>query len=148
MYLEDIPLPDAISRLDLALNEANLGGVLGQEKLTLDKQVLGRTLAEPVWAKISSPHYHASAMDGFAVRAADLDSLPATLKVVMDIPAGATPEGVLGAVPLVEAEAVERVRVVVELSLVAEVPLSLVRRAVPRLPEACRKRLRPVRVEP
>src|SRR5690554_5983548 len=29
---------------------------------------LGRVTAEPVRAKISSPHYHASAMDGIAVR--------------------------------------------------------------------------------
>ena len=29
----------------------------------------GRVTAEPIWAKISSPHYHAAAMDGYAVRA-------------------------------------------------------------------------------
>ncbi|MFO7631402.1 MAG: molybdopterin biosynthesis protein, partial [Caldilinea sp.] len=29
----------------------------------------GRVTAEPVWARISSPHYHAAAMDGYAVRA-------------------------------------------------------------------------------
>ena len=83
MYLEDIPLPDALSRLDKALNEANLDGVLGQEKLPLDKQVLGRTLAEPVWAKISSPHYHAAAMDGFAVRAVETEGALATQPVTM-----------------------------------------------------------------
>jgi putative molybdopterin biosynthesis protein len=32
---------------------------------------VGRVLAEPVAAKISSPNYHAAAMDGFAVLAAD-----------------------------------------------------------------------------
>ncbi len=31
----------------------------------------GRVTAEPVFARISSPHYHASAMDGIAVKAAD-----------------------------------------------------------------------------
>ena len=30
---------------------------------------VGRILAEPVFAEISSPHFHAAAMDGFAVRA-------------------------------------------------------------------------------
>lgn len=32
---------------------------------------LGRILAEPVFAKISVPHYHAAAMDGIAVKAED-----------------------------------------------------------------------------
>ena len=39
------------------------------EEIPLDEHAVGRTLAEPVWAKMSAPHYHASAMDGFAVRA-------------------------------------------------------------------------------
>jgi len=42
-------------------------------------------LADPVWAKVSSPNYHASAMDGFAVRAKDTEgagpSDPITLQV-------------------------------------------------------------------
>lgn len=81
MYLEDIPLPEAISRLEIALAETNLEGVLGQEQLPVDESLLGRTLAKPVWAKISSPHYHASAMDGFAVRAADTEGAMATQPV-------------------------------------------------------------------
>jgi putative molybdopterin biosynthesis protein len=85
MYLEDIPLPEAISRLDLALNEANLGGVLGQEELPLDIQILGRTLADPVWAMISSPHYHAAAMDGFAVRAVETEGALATQPVTLTV---------------------------------------------------------------
>ncbi|MFH1985125.1 MAG: molybdopterin biosynthesis protein [Pseudomonadota bacterium] len=32
---------------------------------------VGRTLAEPVFARLSAPHFHAAAMDGIAVRAAD-----------------------------------------------------------------------------
>lgn len=73
MYLEDIPYPEAISRLEEALAKASLEGVLEQEQLTVDISLLGRTLAEPVWAKISSPHYHAAAMDGFAVRAVETE---------------------------------------------------------------------------
>jgi putative molybdopterin biosynthesis protein len=34
-------------------------------------EALGRITAEPIWANRSSPHYHAAAMDGVAVRAAD-----------------------------------------------------------------------------
>jgi putative molybdopterin biosynthesis protein len=70
VYLHDIPLPEAQARLDRALEQAGLAGRLGSEDLPLDERCVGRVLAEPVWAKLSSPHYHASAMDGFAVRAA------------------------------------------------------------------------------
>ncbi len=69
IYLHDIPLPEAQARLEQALLDAGRGGVLGSEEIPLDQNALGRVLAESVWAKISSPHYHASAMDGFAVRA-------------------------------------------------------------------------------
>lgn len=71
VYLHDIPLPEAQSRLRKVLEDANLWHVLGSETIPLDENALGRVLAEPLWAKISSPHYHASAMDGFAVRAKD-----------------------------------------------------------------------------
>jgi putative molybdopterin biosynthesis protein len=71
VYLRDIPLPKAKARLQSALEQAGLWRVLGNETIPLDENATGRVLAEPVWAKISSPHYHASAMDGFAVRATD-----------------------------------------------------------------------------
>ena len=63
MYLQDIPLPEAQARLEGALIKANLGGILGIEEIPLNENALGRILAEPVWAKLSSPHYHAAAMD-------------------------------------------------------------------------------------
>jgi len=69
VYLHDIPLAQAQARLIEALQEANLWRVLGVESIPLDESALGRITAEPIWAKISSPHYHASAMDGFALRA-------------------------------------------------------------------------------
>ena len=68
VYLHDIPLPEARQRLETALRQAGLWGRLRSETIPLDESAVGRVLAEPVWAKISSPHYHASAMDGFAVR--------------------------------------------------------------------------------
>ena len=85
VYLHDIPLPEALARLREALKDANLWGVLGTETIPLDENALGRITAEPVWARISSPHYHASAMDGFAVRAVAthgaLPSKPLTLRI-------------------------------------------------------------------
>ncbi len=69
VYLRDIPLSEARSRLETALKLAGLWKVLGGETIPLDEKAVGRVLADPVWARISSPHYHASAMDGFAVRA-------------------------------------------------------------------------------
>ena len=69
VYLHDIPLPEAQARFRQAIQDAGLWRVLGTELILLDENSLGRVTAEPIWAKISSPHYHASAMDGFAVRA-------------------------------------------------------------------------------
>lgn len=69
IYLEDIPLEEAQSRFRDAIADAGLWKPLGSEQLPLDERLAGRALAETVWAKISSPHYHASAMDGFAVKA-------------------------------------------------------------------------------
>jgi putative molybdopterin biosynthesis protein len=85
VYLHDIPLSQARSRLESALRDAGLWGVLGIETISLDENALSRVLAEPVWAKTSSPHYHASAMDGFAVRAMQtagaMPSRPVTLQI-------------------------------------------------------------------
>lgn len=74
VYLHDIPLSEAKARLEQALTTAGCCGLLGSEDIPLDEHAIGRVLAEPVWALISSPHYHASAMDGFALRAADVQS--------------------------------------------------------------------------
>ncbi|MFT7584576.1 MAG: putative molybdopterin biosynthesis protein [Cellvibrionaceae bacterium] len=73
IYLHDIPLQQAQDALKQALKAAGLDGVLGSQELLLDEYAVGRITAVPVWAKMSSPHYHASAMDGFAVRAYETD---------------------------------------------------------------------------
>ncbi|MBK7320139.1 molybdopterin biosynthesis protein [Candidatus Villigracilis affinis] len=85
VYLHDIPLSQARARLREALQDANLWRVLGVESIPLDENALGRVTAEPIWAEISSPHYHASAMDGFALRAISthgaMPSVPVTLYI-------------------------------------------------------------------
>ena len=68
IYLHDVALSEAVASWHAALAEAGLLQPLGTETIPLI-QALGRVTAAPVWARISSPHYHAAAMDGFAVRA-------------------------------------------------------------------------------
>jgi putative molybdopterin biosynthesis protein len=69
-YLEDIPLNEALSRFDAALGDEGAVAPLPGETVAVS-EALGRVTATPVWAAVSSPHYHASAMDGVAVRAAE-----------------------------------------------------------------------------
>ncbi len=73
VYLHDIPLQQAKDAFNDALAAAGLNQLIATETIPLDEHAVGRTTAGPVWAKLSSPHYHASAMDGFAVRAHETD---------------------------------------------------------------------------
>ena len=86
IYLEDIPMDEARARLAAALEAAGKAGPLVGERVALD-DALGRVTAEPVWALISSPHYHAAAMDGYAVRAADTLGATETRPVALAVPA-------------------------------------------------------------
>jgi putative molybdopterin biosynthesis protein len=70
IYLEDVPLEEARARLDNALRAAGRFDALPGEVVTL-MEASGRVTAEPVMAKLSSPHYHAAAMDGYAVHSGD-----------------------------------------------------------------------------
>lgn len=70
IYLENTPLEEALTRYMEKLREVGALEPLSAEPAAVD-DALGRITAEPVFARISSPHYHASAMDGIAVRAAD-----------------------------------------------------------------------------
>ena len=72
VFLQDVPLQEARSRFEQALRDADLWEPLEPENIPLD-QALGRISAEPIWAQISSPHYHASAMDGYALQAAETE---------------------------------------------------------------------------
>lgn len=85
VYLHDIPLEDAQKRFQQVLTEAGLWQILSVEEIPLDENAVGRVTAEPVWARISSPHYHASAMDGFAVRAEQTAGAMPTAPVTLDL---------------------------------------------------------------
>jgi len=50
---------------------------------------LGRVLAEDLAARRTQPPFAVSAMDGYAVRAGDLASVPVELRIVAEVPAGA-----------------------------------------------------------
>ncbi len=50
---------------------------------------LGRVLAEPLAARLTQPRAALSAMDGYAVRAADVARVPATVTEIAAVPAGA-----------------------------------------------------------
>ena len=60
-------------------------------------EVVGTVLAEDVVSDVDMPPFDKSAMDGFAVRAADLATVPCTLDVIEDIPAGTVPTRTVGA---------------------------------------------------
>jgi len=70
LYLEDIPLEEASGRFLTALGEVGGLGLLPGEWVPVEEG-LNRVTAQPIWAKISSPHYHAAAMDGAAIRSDD-----------------------------------------------------------------------------
>ncbi|WP_395021605.1 gephyrin-like molybdotransferase Glp [Dongia sp.] len=69
---------------------------LGPEVVALD-QAVGRVLAQPVTARLAHPPQAVSAMDGYAVRSADVQQLPLRLKIVASIAAGTLPERAIGA---------------------------------------------------
>ncbi|HXK54371.1 MAG TPA: molybdopterin molybdotransferase MoeA, partial [Hyphomicrobiales bacterium] len=69
---------------------------LGSESVPL-MQAHGRVLAGAVAATRTQPPFAASAMDGYAVRAQDVASVPVQLRVTGDIPAGFVHPGTLGA---------------------------------------------------
>lgn len=76
-----VPVAEALERL--------LDGAvaLPGERVTL-LDAADRVLAEPVVALRTQPPFNASAMDGYAVRAADIASVPARLSVIGMAPAG------------------------------------------------------------
>ena len=84
-----ISVAEALSRVtrDLAPLEA--------ERVALEA-ACGRVLAEDLTARLTQPPFDASAMDGYAVRAADVAAVPVTLRVAGESMAGAGYRGRLG----------------------------------------------------
>jgi molybdopterin molybdotransferase len=68
---------------------------LAMEEVSLDAAE-GHTLAAPLSAKRTQPPFDASAMDGYAVRAADLITPPARLRLIGTAAAGAGFAGIVG----------------------------------------------------
>ncbi len=69
---------------------------LAAEQVALS-DALGRVLAEDVASRLTQPPVDVSAMDGYAVHAADVANVPVTLKVIGESPAGGAFDDVLGA---------------------------------------------------
>jgi putative molybdopterin biosynthesis protein len=74
IYLEDIPREQAWERFLQALSDYGLLAPLPAESIPLDL-ALGRITAKPIWARRSSPHYHAAAMDGYALRSGSTEGV-------------------------------------------------------------------------
>jgi len=84
-----VPVEDAIARI--------IAGIapLPSETVAL-ADASGRVLAEDIVAEHDQPPFAASAMDGYAVRAADIGKAPARLTVIGEAPAGHPFTGTIG----------------------------------------------------
>ncbi|MDH4439383.1 MAG: molybdopterin molybdotransferase MoeA [Rhizobium sp.] len=86
-----LPVEEALERL-----------LAGARPITATETVLlhdanGRVLAEDLTAKLTQPPFHASAMDGYALRAADASTPGAVLRVIGQSAAGHAFGGTVGA---------------------------------------------------
>ncbi|MHA1114354.1 MAG: molybdopterin molybdotransferase MoeA [Alphaproteobacteria bacterium] len=84
-----IPIDEALERI--------LSAMVPQppEQVAL-AEAHGRVLAEDVAARLDQPPSAVSAMDGYAVRAADVAAPPVTLDIIGEAPAGGAFDGTLG----------------------------------------------------
>jgi molybdopterin molybdotransferase len=77
----------------ISVEEALARLIAPLEKLPLEQisivDALGRVLAEDLAARRTQPPFAVSAMDGYAVRAEDLATVPVELRIVAEVPAGA-----------------------------------------------------------
>ena len=84
----------------LPIDEAHrriLDGIAPVELESVDLlAAIDRVLAAPVAARLTQPPFNASAMDGYGVRAADVASAPATLRVIGESNAGGPFAGEVG----------------------------------------------------
>ena len=70
--------------------------IMSSEQVALT-EAHGRVLSTDVAARVTQPPLAVSAMDGYAVRAADVTSLPVDLTIVGEVPAGSFHDGTLSA---------------------------------------------------
>lgn len=89
VYLSTTPLDRAMELWTEKLSFAGLWIPLDEESIPVSES-LGRTTSRPVVAAISSPFYHASAMDGYAVSFTDTFSASETSPIKLKIGAQAT----------------------------------------------------------
>lgn len=86
IYLKMQPLPDALALLQKQFPAEHL--LKRESDLTPVTSAVGRVLAEPVFSRLSSPNFHAAAMDGIAVWAEHTygatDNHPKHLKIEKD----------------------------------------------------------------
>lgn len=83
-----IPVEEALAKILSGL------ATLGVEEVSVEA-ALGRVLAEAVAARVTQPPKPVSAMDGYAVKAADVAAVPATLTVIGQAPAGRGYQGMV-----------------------------------------------------
>lgn len=84
-----LPVADARSRILTDVKPT------GAEQVDL-AAAHGRVLADDVGARITQPPFDASAMDGYAVRAEDVATVPADLTIIGEAPAGSAFNGDVG----------------------------------------------------
>ena len=119
IYLEDVAVEVARARFDEALAQAGLRNDR-RETLALD-DALGRVTATPAFARLSSPHYHACAMDGVAVDAKRTRGARETEPLVLEVGREAffvdtgdpLPDGTDAVIPVEDVEARDDGRVAI-----------------------------------
>lgn len=79
-YLSNVALDEAITSF---IGELDQRGMRAATELVEVAESLGRVTAEPLYAAISAPHYHACAMDGIAVAASVTFGASATTPVTL-----------------------------------------------------------------
>ena len=84
-----LPVEEALERVKAAF------GPLPAEQVSV-ADALGRVLADDVEARVTQPPAAVSAMDGYAVRAADVAEPPVVLRTIGEAPAGGVYEGTVG----------------------------------------------------
>ncbi len=125
-YLKDIPLDEAVRLFHEKLRAYDLMGNLGVEDIPLSDEAAGRVLTDAVFALRCSPHYHSSAMDGFAVNAVSTIGAQPTCPVILKAGSQAVyvdtgdliPEGMDAVIPIENVESLDQNGDVTDIALI------------------------------